>query len=125
MTLSTRIPYPLFFSYVGYIIFSVFLAAAVVEVGATILRSALHWMHAVNAQSLASSPPYQGFRGHRRSGTKSFSGAPQRRRAITSLFISSLRPLQQQQNVEKTQNGDRSFEQEKPRFIELGNHESI
>jgi len=47
------------------------------------------------------------------------------KRAITSLFISSLRPLQQQQNVEKTQNGDRSFEQEKPRFIELGNHESI
>ena len=102
MTLSTRIPYPLFFSYVGYIIFSVFLAAAVVEVGATILRSALHSMHPVNAQSLARGPPYQGFRGHRRSATKSFSAAPQRRRAITSLFISSLRPLQQQQNVEKT-----------------------
>ena len=61
MTLSTRIPYPLIFSYVGYIIFSVFLAAAVVEVGATILRSALHWMHPVNAQSLATSPPYQGY----------------------------------------------------------------
>jgi len=122
MTLSTRIPYPLFFSYVGYIIFSVFLAAAVVEVGATILRSALHWMHPVNAQSLASSPPYQGFRGHRRSGTKSFSGAP---REDGPLRPFSFRPLQQQQNVEKTQNGDRSFEQEKPRFIELGNHESI
>jgi hypothetical protein len=37
MTQSTRIPYPLVFSYVGYIIFSVFLAAAVVKVGATIL----------------------------------------------------------------------------------------
>ena len=40
MTPSTRIPYPFFFSYVGYIIFSVFLAAAILELGATILRSA-------------------------------------------------------------------------------------
>ena len=40
-------------------------------------------------------------------------------------LISSLRPLQQQQHVEETQNGDRRFEEEKPRFIELGNHESI
>lgn len=125
MTLSTPSLIPSFSRMLATSFSAFFLAAVVVEVGATILRSALQWMHPVNAQSLASSPPYQGFRGHRRSGTKSFSGAPQRRRAITSLFISSLRPLQQQQNVEKTQNGDRSFEQEKPRFIELGNHESI
>jgi hypothetical protein len=61
VTQSTRIPYSLFFSHVGYITFSVFLAAAVVEVGATILRSAHHWIDPVNAQSLATSPPYQGY----------------------------------------------------------------
>jgi hypothetical protein len=32
-----------------------------VEVGATILRSAHHWIDPVNAQSLATSPPYQGY----------------------------------------------------------------
>jgi lysophospholipase L1-like esterase len=61
MTQSTRIPYSLFFSYVGYIIFSIFLAAAILELGATILRSAHHWLHPSNAQSLANSPPYQGY----------------------------------------------------------------
>jgi hypothetical protein len=61
MTQSTRIPYSLFFSYLGYIIFSIFLAAAILELGATILRSAHHWMHPASAQSLANSPPYQGY----------------------------------------------------------------
>ena len=41
--------------------FSVFLAAAVAEVDATMLRSAHHWIDPVNAQSRATSPPYQGY----------------------------------------------------------------
>ncbi|HEY1470485.1 MAG TPA: SGNH/GDSL hydrolase family protein [Candidatus Acidoferrum sp.] len=61
MTQSSRIPYSLFFSYVGYIIFSIFLAAAILELGATMVRSVHHWMHPVNAQSLAKTPPYQGY----------------------------------------------------------------
>ena len=61
MTQSTRIPCPRFFSYAGYIIFSIFLAAAILEPGATLLRSAYHWTHPTSTQSLATSPPYQGY----------------------------------------------------------------
>ncbi len=60
MTQTTRIPYPRFFAYVGYIIFSVVLAAVLLEVGATMLRSAYHRGRR-DAQSMASSPPYQGY----------------------------------------------------------------
>jgi hypothetical protein len=61
MTQSSRIPYPHFFSYVGYTIFSVFLAAAILELGATILRSAYHWARPADTQSPANSPPYHGY----------------------------------------------------------------
>jgi lysophospholipase L1-like esterase len=60
MAQSTRIPYPRFFSYVGYTIFSVILAAVILEFGATILRWAYHRAYPRDAQSMAGSPPYQG-----------------------------------------------------------------
>ena len=41
MAQSTRIPYSLFFSYVGYIIFSVFWPRLSRNVDATMLRSAI------------------------------------------------------------------------------------
>jgi lysophospholipase L1-like esterase len=62
MTPSTRMPYPVFFSYLGYVIFSLFLAAAILEIGSAVVRSAHHWVHSGKAESLASaSPAYQGY----------------------------------------------------------------
>jgi lysophospholipase L1-like esterase len=62
MTQSTRIPYPVFFSYVGYIIFSLFLAAAVLEIGSSFVRSVHHWMLFGKAEGFAgTSPAYQGY----------------------------------------------------------------
>jgi hypothetical protein len=61
MAQSTRIPYPRFFSYVGYTIFSLILAAVILEFGATILRWAYHRAYPRDAQSMAGSPPYQGY----------------------------------------------------------------
>ena len=57
---STRMPYPAFFSYVGYIIFSIFLAAAILEIGSAVVRSAYHWIHPGIAQGPAI-PAYQGY----------------------------------------------------------------
>jgi len=56
----TRRPYPAFFSYVGYIIFSIFLAAAILEIGSAVVRHAYHWIHPGIAQGPAS-PAYQGY----------------------------------------------------------------
>jgi hypothetical protein len=62
MMQSARKPYPIFFSYLGYLIFSVFLAAAVLEIGSAIVRTAYHWIHPRKAESLSSdSPAYQGY----------------------------------------------------------------
>jgi lysophospholipase L1-like esterase len=61
MTQAPRIPYPRFFAYVGYTIFSVILAAVLLELGATMLRSAYHRGRPHDSQSMASSPPYQGY----------------------------------------------------------------
>jgi lysophospholipase L1-like esterase len=62
MTQSTRRPYPVFFSYLGYVSFSLFLAAAILEVGSAIVRSAYHWIHSGKAESSASaSPAYLGY----------------------------------------------------------------
>ena len=61
MTQATRIPYPRFFAFVGYTIFSVILAAVLLEVGATLLRSAYHRGRPHDAQSMAGSPPYRGY----------------------------------------------------------------
>jgi lysophospholipase L1-like esterase len=61
MTQATRIPYPRFFAYVGYSIFSVILAAVLLELGATLLRSAYHRGRPHDAESMAGSPPYQGY----------------------------------------------------------------
>jgi lysophospholipase L1-like esterase len=57
---STRRPYPVFFSYVGYIIFSIFLAAAILEIGSAVVRHAYHWIHPGIAQGPAI-PGYQGY----------------------------------------------------------------
>jgi lysophospholipase L1-like esterase len=57
---STRRPYPVFFSYVGYIIFSIFLAATILEIGSTIARSAYHWIRSGTADG-TTSPAYQGY----------------------------------------------------------------
>ena len=57
---STRKPYPVFFSYLGYIIFSIFLAAAILEIGSSIVRFTYHWVRPVTAEGPAS-PAYQGY----------------------------------------------------------------
>ena len=57
---STRRPYPVFFSYIGYAIFSIFLAAAILEIGSAAFRSAYRWIHPGLTPGPAS-PPYQGY----------------------------------------------------------------
>ncbi len=62
MTQSTRTPYPVFFSYLGYFIFSMFLAVVILEIGSALVRSVYHRIHSRNDASLASSSPaYQGY----------------------------------------------------------------
>jgi lysophospholipase L1-like esterase len=53
-------PYPVFFSYLGYAIFSIFLAAAILEIGSTIVRSAYHWIRSGRAEG-STSPAYEGY----------------------------------------------------------------
>jgi lysophospholipase L1-like esterase len=60
MMQSTRMPYPVFFSYLGYAIFSIFLAAAILEIGSTIVRSAYHWIRSGTAEG-STSPAYEGY----------------------------------------------------------------
>jgi hypothetical protein len=57
---SMRRPYPAFFSYIGYTIFSIFLAAAILEIGSAAVRHAYDWIHPPIAQGPAS-PAYHGY----------------------------------------------------------------
>ena len=60
MTQSARKTYPAFFSYLGYLIFSVIFAAAVLEIGSAIIYAAYHWIHPGNAANLSSANPAYG-----------------------------------------------------------------
>jgi lysophospholipase L1-like esterase len=55
------VPFARFFAYVGYTIFSVILGAVLIEIGATLLRSAYHRGSGNDAEGMAGSPPYQGY----------------------------------------------------------------
>jgi lysophospholipase L1-like esterase len=57
---SKRRPYPAFFWYLGYTIFSIFLAAAILEIGSAVVRHAYHWIQPGLAPAPAS-PAYQGY----------------------------------------------------------------
>jgi len=57
---SAQRPYPVFFSYIGYAIFSIFLAAAILELGSLAVRHVYHWIHSGIQQGPAS-PAYQGY----------------------------------------------------------------
>lgn len=62
MTHSARRPYPVFFSHLGYLIFSLFLAAASLELGSAIVRVAYHRIHPGKTDDLSSaSPAYGGY----------------------------------------------------------------
>jgi hypothetical protein len=53
---------PRFFSYTGYLIFSVFLAAAGLEIGFAIIRATYHWIHPERGENLSSAnPAYWGY----------------------------------------------------------------
>src|ERR1700722_5668198 len=62
MTQSARKPYPVFFSHLGYLIFSVLLAAAGLEIGSAIVRAAYHRIHPGKAKDLSgANPAYWGY----------------------------------------------------------------
>lgn len=60
MVESTRRPYPVFFSYLGYAVFSIFVAAAILEIGSALIRSAYRWIRP-GIEERAASPAYQGY----------------------------------------------------------------
>ena len=57
---SSQMPWPVFFSYVGYTMFSILLAAAILEIGSGIVLSAYHSIRNGTAGGLPS-PEYQGY----------------------------------------------------------------
>jgi hypothetical protein len=62
MSQSTRKPYPIFFSYLGYAIFSLFLAAAVLEISSAIVLSVYRHIRTRKSHDAPSaSPAYQGY----------------------------------------------------------------
>jgi lysophospholipase L1-like esterase len=57
---SSQVAWPVFFSYVGYAIFSILVAAAILEIGSGIVLSAYHSIRNGTAGGLTS-PEYQGY----------------------------------------------------------------
>jgi lysophospholipase L1-like esterase len=62
MSQSAPKPYPVFFSYLGYLIFSVLLAAAGLETGSAVIRAAYQRIHPGKAKDLSgANPAYRGY----------------------------------------------------------------
>jgi lysophospholipase L1-like esterase len=57
---SSQMPWPIFFSYLGYTMFSLLLAAAILEIGSGIVLSAYHRIRNGTEEGLTS-PEYQGY----------------------------------------------------------------